>query len=182
MSNSKHKPTGIVAPHEKAKSIAIVGADGETAFEGTDAPAKVVIYSLGIVAVLATFCFALMFGYDKYLESQHPTGSLPSPLAPSRILAPAPQLEPHPWLDLPEMRAHENQVLNSTGRDAGGHMHVPIDNAVDAVVAKINTKPGEPEGLTVPGGQGRIFSHSLADMPAAYQRPQIQGEIHKDAK
>jgi hypothetical protein len=123
-----------------------------------------------------------MFGYDKYLETQHPTGSLPSPLAPARILPPAPQLEPHPWMDLPEMRAHENLVLNSTGKDEQGHMHVPIDNAIDAVVAKINTKPDEPQGLTIPGGQGRVFSHSLADMPAAYQRPQIQGEIHKDAK
>ena len=66
---------GLVPRDENPNSIAVVGADGETAFEGTDAPANVVIvYGLGIVAALATFCFALMFGYDKFLESRHSTG------------------------------------------------------------------------------------------------------------
>lgn len=183
MSHPK-KPTGLVE-HRKAGLVAVAGPDGETSFEGTDAPAKVVIYSLGIVAVLAIFSFALIFGYDKFLESQHPRGSLPSPLSPDRVLAPAPQLERLPWLDLPQMRAHENKVLNSAGKDAEGRLHIPIDKAMDDVVSKLNTNPGEPTGLTTPGGQGRIFSHGLADMPPAYQSAKqtvIQGEIQKHAQ
>lgn len=177
-----HKSTGITE-HSKFQSKAVSSANGEIAFEGSDAPAKVVIYSLGIVAVLATFCFALMFGYDKFLESTHPRGELPSPLAPARVVPPAPQVERLPWMDLPELRAHEDQVLNSSGKDAAGNMHVPITAAIDVVASKINTHPGEPTGLTTPGGQGQEFSHSLADMPPAYQQqPQIQGEIHKNAQ
>jgi len=180
--HSTNKPTGLVSKHEKSKSIAVVGADGETAFEGTDAPAKVVIISLAIVAGLAAFCFALMFGYDKFLESTHPRGELPSPLSPARVVPPAPQIETHPWLDLPQMHAHEKDVLSMSGTDAAGRAHIPIDQAMDAVVAKINTKADVPTGLTIPGGQNRVFSHGLADMPAAYQKPQIEGEIHKDAQ
>jgi hypothetical protein len=168
--------------HKRFNSIAVVAPGGEIGFEGSDAPARVVIISLAIVAGLAIFCFALMFGYDKYLEASHPPTELPSPLAASRVLAPAPQVEVHPWLDLPEMRAHENKVLESTGKDAAGHDHVPIEAAIDEVVAKINTKPGAPQGITTPGGQGRAFSQGLAEMPAAYQRPVIQGVIQGESK
>lgn len=166
-------------------SVAVMGEDGNTGFEATDAPARVVIYGLGIVAVLATFAFALMFGYDKFLEAEHPRGSLPSPLSPERVVPPAPQLERLPWLDLPQLRAHENEVLSSATPDSEGHAHVPIDKAIDVVVSKLNTKAGQPAGITVPGGQDRVFSHSLADMPPAYQqsnRAVIQGEIHKNAQ
>jgi len=162
-----------------------MGGDG-TGFEGSDAPAKVVVYSLAIVGVLATCAFALMFGYDKFLQATHPTGSLPSPLAPARILAPAPQLERLPWLDLPELRAHEVEVLNMSGKDKLGNVHIPIDKAIDMMAAKMSTTDGEPTGLTTPGGQGQVFSHGLADMPPAYQQANgpalIQGEIHKNAK
>jgi hypothetical protein len=170
--------------HRRFNSVAVIGADGHTSYEGTDAPARVVLISLGIVAALAAICFALMFGYDKYLESQHPRGELPSPLAAERIVPPAPQVERLPWLDLPEMHAHEQEVLNSSGKDKAGLMHVPIENAIDTVASSINTKPGEPQGITVPGGQGRAFSRSLADMPPAYQHSQsvIQGEIEKHAQ
>jgi hypothetical protein len=170
--------------HRKFKSVAVMGNEG-TGYEGTDAPAKVVVYSLAIVAVLATFAFVLMFGYDKFLEAGHPRGSLPSPLAPERIVAPAPQLERLPWLDLPEMRAHENDVLKSSGKDKLGNNHIPIEKAMDVMAAKLNN-PNAPVGLTIPGGQGPVFSHGLADMPPAYQQAHgpavIQGEIRKDAK
>jgi hypothetical protein len=169
----------------KFNSVAVVGTEG-TAFEATDAPAKVVIYSLGIVGALAAFGFALMFGYDKYLESTHPQGSLPSPLAPARILAPSPQIERLPWLDLPVLRAHEQEVLNQSGKDAEGRIHIPIGQAIDAMAAKLDNKPGAPVGLTTSGGQDMVFSHGLADMPPAYQQAQskavIQGEIHKNAQ
>ncbi len=181
MSSPHHKSTGI-SEHAKFNSKAVTSAAGDVAFEASDAPAKVVVYSLGIVAALAIFCFALMFGYDKFLESTHPRGELPSPLSPARVVPPAPQLERLPWMDLPEMHAHEAQVLASSGKDAAGHMHVPITTAIDVVASKINTHSGEPAGLTIPGGQGREFSHGLADMPPAYQQPQIQGEIHKNAQ
>lgn len=179
-----NKPTGIVE-HKKSKSVVVMGPGGEIGFESTDAPARVVVYSLGIVAALGIFGFALMFGYDKFLESQYPPSSLPSPLAKERIVPPAPQIERLPWLDLPELRAHEKEVLSASGPGKDGHIHVPIDKAMDAVVSRLNSKPGEPTGLTTPGGQDRVFSHTLAEMPAAYQhagQATLQGEIHKNAQ
>jgi len=171
--------------HKKFNSIPVMGSEG-TGFESTDAPAKVVVSSLAIVAALAAFAFALMFGYDKFLEAGHPQGSLPSPLAPERILAPAPQLERLPWLDLPQLRAHEKEVLNSSGKDAQGNIHIPIDKAIDMMASRINTTPDAPAGLTTSGGHDMVFSHGLADMPPAYQQSHgqavIQGEIHKNAK
>lgn len=181
MNHDPNKPTGLVPREEKSKSLAVMGADGETGFEGTDAPARVVIVSLGIVAALATFCFALIFGYDKFLESTHSTGELPSPLSPARVVPPAPQIQRLPWMDLPQLRAHEQQMLHFSGKDAAGQTHVPINEAMATVMARINEKPDAPQGLTTPGGQSRIFSHSLAEMPAAYQRPQIQGVIQGDS-
>ncbi len=182
MSDSLDKPTHLVHPHTHFEPHPVIGADGETAFENSDAPAKVVVWSLGIVAALAALGFGLIFGVEAILKPMHPTGDLPSPLAPARIVPPAPQLEVHPWDDVPAMRAHEQEVLNSSGKDKDGHYHLPISQAMDLVVAKLNVHPGAPQGLTTPGGQGSVFSHGLADMPAAYQGAQIQGEIQKNVK
>ncbi len=129
----------------------------------------------------------MTIGFHKMLENGHPTGELPSPLAPGRVLAPAPQLQVHPWEEVPDMRAHENEVLNSSGKDAAGHMHIPIDKAMDAVVSRLVIQPNAPSGIYTPGGEGRDFSQSVNDMPPAYRQgprkiPQIQGEIRKHAQ
>ncbi len=178
-------PSHLVHPAHHFNSVPVIGADGETAFEGSDAPAKVVVWSLGIVAMLAVFGFVLTFGIEAILKPMHPVGSLPSPLSPARVLPPAPQLEVRPWDDVPVMRAHEREVLNTSGKDKDGHFHVPIGQAMDLVVSRLNAHPDAPQGLTTPGGIGATFSRGLADMPPAYQHspgPQIQGEIHKNAQ
>jgi hypothetical protein len=173
MSGSKHSE-----PHE---------GHGGTKFEGTDAKAGTVVWSLGMIGGTLVIVFALTIGLQKMLEKDNPVGELPSPLAPARVLAPAPQVQVHPWEELPDMRAHEEEILNSSGKDADGHIHIPIDKAIDAVVSRLNVRPDAPQGITTPGGEGREFSRGLSDMPAPYQvpqhrAPQIQGEIHKHAQ
>jgi hypothetical protein len=182
LSHPSEKPNDLVHPHPTFNSIPVLGDDGETAYEGSDAPPKVVIWSLGIVALLAFFGFVLIIGLEAILKPMHPTGDLPSPLSPARVVPPAPQLEVHPWDDVPVMRAHEKDVLNLSGKDKDGHFHVPIDQAMGLVVTRLNMYADAPKGLTTPGGNDMEFSHSLADMPAPYQRPQIQGEIRKNAQ
>ncbi len=182
MSDPSEKSNDLVHPPHTFDSVPVLGADGETAYEGSDAPPKVVIWSLGIVALLAFFGFVLILGMEAILKPMHPTGDLPSPLSPARVVPPAPQLEVHPWDDVPAMRAHEKDVLNLSGKDKDGHFHVPISQAMGLVVSRLNVRPDAPQGLTTPGGTGEEFSHSLADMPAPYQRPQIQGEIRKNAQ
>lgn len=176
---SPHKATrGMGEPVETEPHT----GHGGTAYEANDASVKMVLYSLAIIAGTLVFVFALTVFIEKYLQEAHPPGQLPSPLAPARIIPPEPRLQVHPWETLPDVRAHEDQVLNSSGKDAEGHMHIPIDRAMDAVVSRLNIAPNAPPGITTPGGAGRDFSGSVNAMPPAYRVPQIQGEIQKRAQ
>jgi hypothetical protein len=153
-----------------------------TTFEESDANAKLVIWSLTLIAATLVIIFAITIGIQKFLADINPPGAAPSPLTPGRVLAPKPQLEPHPWEELPELRAHEEQVLHSYGKSPDGHTHIPIDRAMDAIVSRLPVRPDTPQGLTTPGGEGRDFAGSVNAMPAPYRRPRIQGEIHKHAQ
>ena len=167
----------------KPKRTEPVEGHGGTNYENLDAKPSLILWSLGIIVGIVAIVFAMTIGFQKVLEQGHSIGELPSPLAPARVLAPAPQLQVHPWEEVPDMRAHEDEVLNSSGKDASGHMHVPIDKAMDSVVSRLVIQPSAPRGIYTPGGEGRAFAGSVNDMPPAYrQTPQIRGEIRKHAQ
>jgi hypothetical protein len=173
--------------HEAPKYSEPVRGHHGTNFENVDAKAGLVLWSLAAIGLTLVIVFAFTIFMQRTLKKEDPLGELPSPLAPARVLAPAPQLQVHPWEELPEMRAHEEEVLNSSGTDAAGHVHVPISQAMDDVVSKLTVAAGAPIGITTPGGEGRAFAGSLAEMPPAYHvtstpGTSIQGEIHKNAK
>ncbi len=154
-----------------------------TSFEGVDARPRLVIWSLAIIWGTLVIVFALTVGIQKWLEKDNPPGPPASPLAPARVIPPAPQLQVHPWEELPDVRAREDQILNGYGKDAAGNYHIPISVAMNAVLPQLKVAPNAPPGLTTPGGEGRDFSRSIYDMPAPYRRrPQIQGEIQKHAQ
>lgn len=155
---------------------------GGTKYEGVDASLPLIVWSLATIAGTLLVVFALVIFLQKYLYNTTPLGELPSPLAPARVVPPSPQLWVHPWEELPDVRADEDKILNSYGTDAQGHVHIPIDRALTAVAPTLNIRPFAPPGITTPGGEGRQFSGSLNAMPAPYRVPQIQGEIHKNAK
>ncbi len=175
------KQEQIAHRHEAPVTHAVYGHE-HTSFENSDARAGIVIWSLTIIGGTLVVVFALTVWLQKILTAEHPPGSLPSPLAPARVIAPAPQLQVHPWEELPEMRAREDQILNGYSKDADGRLHIPISVAMEAVVPSLKIAPDAPQGLTTPGGGGRGFAGSLNDMPAPYRRPQIQGEIQKHAQ
>lgn len=156
-----------------------------TAFEEVDARAGIVIGSLAVIGGTLVFVFALTLVIQSLLIKINPEGSLPSPIAPERVIPPKPTLEVHPWDILPDLRAHENEVLETTGKDAQGHTHIPIDRAMDAEVSRLNIAPGAPKGIRTPGGDASDSSGGTASKPVgigAQQRPQIQGEIRKNAQ
>jgi len=153
-----------------------------TSFENLDARPKLVIWSLAIIGGTLIIVFALTVGIQKLLENNNPAGPPASPLAPARVIPPAPQLQVHPWEELPDMRKQEDQVLNGYGKDADGRYHIPINVAMNAVLPQLKIAPNAPEGLVTPGGEGRDFSRSIYDMPGPYRRPRIQGEIQKHAQ
>ncbi len=173
----------LVSPHGKPKRTEPHdGHGGHAVMKARMRRAGIVIWSLAIIWGTLAIVFLMTVGIQRLLQEKNPPGQLPSPLAPARVLPPSPQLWVHPWEELPDLRAHEEQVLSSYGKDADGHTHIPIDRAIDAVVSRLTIGPGAPQGITTPGGEGRDFSGSVNSMPAPYQRPQIQGEIQKHAQ
>lgn len=172
----------MVSSRGPMESTAHIGHGG-TKFEEGDAKAGVVISSLAVIGGTLVFVFALTLVIHSLLIKVNPPGSLPSPLARERVIPPAPQLEVHPWDILPDLRAHEDQVLGSYGKDMiQNRSRIPIDRAISAVATRLNVAPGAPQGIRTPGGEGRDFAGSVSSMPAPYQRPQIQGEIRKNAQ
>ena len=156
--------------------------DHGTSFEGVDAHAGLVIWSLAIIGITLVVAFALTVGIQKYLAAANPPGTTQSAIAPSRVIPPNPQIQVHPWEELPDVRAHEDEVLKSYGRDPDGRTHIPIDKAMDSIVSRLTIAANAPAGITTPGGEGRDFAGSLNTLPAPYRRPQIQGEIRKNAQ
>jgi len=171
----------MVSSRGPVESHPHVGHAG-TAYEEVDAKAGVVISSLAIIGGTLVFVFALTLVIHSLLIKLNPPGSLPSPIARDRVVPPEPQLEVHPWDTLPDVRAHEDQVLSSYGKDIQGHSHIPIDRAMSAVMSQLNVASGAPQGIRTPGGEGRDFSGSTSAMPDTYKRPSIQGEIRKNAQ
>jgi hypothetical protein len=158
------------------------GGHGGTTYEGVDASVKMVIYSLAIIALTLVVTLVISVPIHKMLYDTTPLGQPPSPLAPGRVVPPNPQLQVHPWEELPDLRAHEQEVLNSGGKDADGRVHVPIGQAMDGVVSRLTIAPNAAVGITTPGGLGRDFSTSVNAMPPQYRQPQITGEIRKNAR
>jgi hypothetical protein len=156
---------------------------GGTAYEEVDARAGIVIGSLVVIGGTLVFVFALTLVIHSLLVKMNPQGSLPSPIAAERVIPPQPTLEVHPWDILPDLRAHEDEVLNGFGKDAQGRIHVPIDRAMDAQVARLNIAPGAPAGIRTPGGDQSDSSGGSTTKPVGTQKPpQIQGEIRKNAR
>jgi hypothetical protein len=167
--------------HEPKRSEPHSGHGG-TSYEGVDASVKMVVYSLAIIALTLVVTLAITVPIQRTLHNTTPLGEPASPLAPARVVAPAPQLQVHPWEELPERRAHELEVLNGGGKDADGRVHIPINEAMNNVVSRVTIGAGAPVGITTPGGQGRDFAGSVNAMPPQYRQPQISGEIRKNAQ
>ncbi len=167
--------------NEPHPSEPVFGHDG-IAYEARDAKVNIIVWSLLIIAALTALGFVLMLVLQKYFQAEHPVGASISALAPDRIIPPAPQVQIHPWEDLPEMRATENQELNFSGRDKFGRMHIPIAAAMTEALSRLKVAPDAPRGLNNPGGQGIEFSHENGQSVGGGARPQIQGEIRKNAQ
>ena len=180
--DSKHET--FVQRHGPVHSEPHAG-HGDTTYEGVDASVKMVIYSLVIIALILAVSAGIGVPVHRLLREANPPGQLPSPLAPARVVPPLPILQVHPWEVFPDLLTQQEAQLHSYGKDPDGHVHVPIEQAMDSVVPKLNVRTNAPQGLTIPGGQGRDFAGSLGSMPPVYQQaqpPTIQGEIRKNAQ
>ncbi len=183
MSHAGDKSNELVHSERPPETQAIVGHGG-TAFEGVDASVKAVILSLVVIALILVVSFAITIPIQKTMDKANPTGSYPTALKVGRVLPPEPRLEVHPWDYYPDLLVQQEKVLNSAGKNQNGTFHIPVDQAIGDLAGKLSIRPDAPPGLTIPGGQGRDFAGSLANMPPGYQPPPptIQGEIRKNAQ
>lgn len=192
MSESTHDK--YIQHHGPVNSDPHIGPHG-THFERVDASVKMVLGSLAIIAVTLVVTALLTVPIEDLLKKTIPPSSLPSPLSPARVIPKGPLLQVHPWNELPDLRASEDKMLSTAGADGQGHKHIPIDDAMNAVLPQLKIRPDAAPGLMVPGGQGRDFAGSLEGMPAAYKSQGIpaagqstskeptviRGEIRKNA-
>jgi hypothetical protein len=176
MSHQDERPGDVVqTPHAAATPAAHAG----TRFEPSDARAGIVIWSLAIIAGTLVLAFAVTVYIQRFLYDFNPQGQPASPLGPARVIPPDPQIEVHPWDELPELRAREDRVLHTYGKDAEGHVRVPIGLAMDSIIPRLTIRPGAPAGINTPGGEGR--GHG-ASQPAAPVRIEIKAPPEEHAK
>ena len=168
--------------NQPVHSEAHEGHEG-TSYEGTDASVLMVIGSLAVIALTLLVTALITFPIQNMLKKANPIGESPTPLSPSRVIPAEPRLQAHPWEVFPDLVAAQEAQLHSSGKDESGRTYIPIEQAMDAIVPKLNVRANASPGLTVPGGQGRDFAGSIASMPPVYQQsPTIQGEIRKNAQ
>lgn len=114
-------------------------ATKEAGHERRDISVRVIIwFAMGLVISGIAIHF-IVSGLYKLFEAQHP-----SPDAPSRIelhpqmIAPQPQLQPDPQVDLAQYDAREQKQLHSYGwidRNAW-IAHIPIERAIDLIAQR----------------------------------------------
>jgi len=181
MSHQDERPGDAVqTPHGAGVSPTQENHSG-TRFEPSDARAGIVIWSLAIIAGTLVVAFAITVYIQRFLYDTNPQGNPASPLGPARVLPPDPQIEVHPWEDFPELRASEDRVLSSYGRDAEGHVHIPISVAMDAVIPRLSIRAGAQSGVNTPGGEGRGYGASqVPGRPPA--RIEIKAPAEEHAK
>jgi hypothetical protein len=133
--------------------------------------------------ILSIFTIGLMVGLFQYLlhrEGGSPPSRIEGPATDARQLPPEPRLEETPAIDLQEMRAAEDKVLNSYGwvDQPSGVVRIPIDRAIELLAqhppaSRTQTEPqNAAAGVSVPteSGMGEKMTQQggpLADQSAA---------------
>jgi len=102
--------------------------------EQSEASVRLVVMSLGGLAILAFIVFVLVVGIFRYFYDTDKT-------AESRrqgVVPPEPRIEVAPYEQIQQLRAHEDHILNSyawVDKNAGT-VRVPINRAIDMLAAK----------------------------------------------
>ncbi len=85
--------------------------------ETTDAGVRWIAYTGVALAAGAALCALIVYGIFQYLSGHPPSTALVNPMAQAEPnqFPPAPRIEEHPALEVQELRAQEDQLLNSYG-------------------------------------------------------------------
>lgn len=122
-------------PH--GANIPVDRGDG---YEKRDANVGALVqFAFWMAVVLAATLFSMKWTFD-YLKKMEPLGATSSPLVKegARELPPSPRLQVQPHQELVDYCAAQQQAVSSYGwvNQESGVVHVPIDRAMDLVLAR----------------------------------------------
>jgi hypothetical protein len=107
----------------------------ETGHETQDANVRDIVLTLTFLAVGAAIVCVLVWGIFRYLADHPLSIARPNPLAePQRQqFPPSPRIEEHPAIELRELNADEDKILDTYGwtDKSAGVVRIPIDRAMD---------------------------------------------------
>jgi hypothetical protein len=111
----------------------------------------VAAFGIGLLALLGVIALVLVGLYGVFASQQTQANNLPSPLMATRQPPPEPRLEVVPGLNLEQLRAQEDRLLNSYGWVDQDHgvIHIPIDRAIDLLAE--HGLPTRPQGQVIRG-------------------------------
>jgi hypothetical protein len=104
----------------------------------------VAAFGIGLLALLGVIGLVMLAMYGLFANQQAQVNSLPSPLMATKLAPPEPHLEVVPGQSLQQLRAQEDQLLNSYGWIDQDHgvVHIPIDRAIDLLAERgLPTRP-----------------------------------------
>ena len=110
--------------------------------EHREADPRIIIETLIGLGISVAVVIVIVWGIFVLFEKTTPK-SEQNTIAGQPQAAPGPRVEEHPAEELKALRAKENDYLNRYGwvDQKAGTVHIPIEKAMDAVVAKLPSRP-----------------------------------------
>ena len=157
------KQTENPADLEKARKLGYEPRDAD--------PRSLVKFAFWMALVIAITMIAmrLMFSFIDRMEPLGPTMS-PMVQETDRMLPPSPRLQTHPHEELQDYCAVQQKAVTTYGwvDQQTGVVHVPIDRAMDMVLAR---------GLPArPAGEGNPETAALSTLPTVPDGTDLQGQ------
>ncbi len=110
---------------------------GSAGYEHREVSIRIIVVSLIILALSVVVSCAFVLVMFRVLHAT--TGNSPrmTNMAARSELPPEPRLQVQGWVQLQNLRRHEDQVLGSYGIDSQtSTIHIPIDRAMDLLLQK----------------------------------------------
>ncbi len=149
--------TGAGAPH-------IVGHDTR------EASVRLILGTIVVLVISVVIVCLIVWGVFNWLKFSYEAAGrqIESPMTGPPHLPPEPRVEVHPFEELQGMRAREDEVLSHYVwvDPKSGVIHIPIEKAMDEVVA---TLPMRPRGAA---GQNAAQSNAAAGAARPARGPQ----------
>src|SRR5882762_9281488 len=111
---------------------------------------RILGFTGGLVAVTLVVLAVMWWMSTSFKQQEEANDRAPSPLAEARLdpIPPGPRLQPSPPRDMDELRAKDQEALNTYGwvDPSRGVARIPVERAIEIAAEKglPATRPGEP--------------------------------------